>query len=249
VFSTSKKMSFDEYRTDAKKSALDLINAVPQKIAGLQSKIQAAYNLPTPTDAAKKFRADFDVANKSGNSVVTDAVGFARDELTAAIQAIRTFERFVTLHVPIASDGNNFGVEVQMQSKKMLNEFKKELKAAFDSLACYHVERADLLAKFGNENSETATQTELSAKKTGEKDSNEKTVSQESKSVKVTKEVASDAIGAVVACDVKWYFNTLNMLSLIQDDYMYAADLVTKNLEKLENPRGANGGANPMHMY
>jgi hypothetical protein len=56
-------------------------------------------------------------------------------------------------------------------------------------------------------------------------------------------QAAEDAVAAVVELDIKWYFNLQRALEGVRDQYAVTADIIAKNKDKIELPRGKNDRA------
>ena len=60
--------------------------------------------------------------------------------------------------------------------------------------------------------------------------------------------VLPDYVSYLVALDVKWYLYLKDAVRQAQDSYLVVADVIEKNKEKVENPKG-DSAANGMSMF
>merc|ERR1712166_160912 len=167
-----------------------------------------------------------------------------RAEITAKIAEI--MELWVHLSVPAISDGNNFGVEIQEHICKRITELKTSSKAIVDGLAAYNKDRADAWGKaIFRQTTKTSGSQDTKKATGGEKDVNE---SSQSEKVDTSMHmVSSDAVEYLVAYDVAAYFNLRSNCQDLFKTYAIALDMITKNLTKIEDPRG--DGDNQMSMF
>ena len=116
----------------------------------------------------------------------------------------------------------------------------------------YHKQRSELTDKLVPAKSEQLKK--LSTKMTttgsgkpeenGTKESTTETTTAES----TTKESNPDAASAVAALDVRWFFKTKRVLRACVDALAVTTDQVSKNMDKIERPRGSGGGGG-FNMY
>merc|ERR1712166_581600 len=142
--------------------------------------------------------------------------------------------------------GTNFGVEIQEHICKRITELKTSSKAIVDGLAAYNKDRADAWGKaIFRQTTKTSGSQDTKKATGGEKDVNE---SSQSEKVDTSMHmVSSDAVEYLVAYDVAAYFNLRSNCQDLFKTYAIALDMITKNLTKIEDPRG--DGDNQMSMF
>jgi hypothetical protein len=180
------------------------------------------------------------------NAVVMELTAYVRSELLELLDSLRTMELWVHLSVPAISDGNNFGVEIQEHICKRITELRTSSKAMLDGLAVYNKDRADAWTKAVFRQTTKTSGSQDSKKSTGgEKDVNESSTTEKvDTSMHV---VSNDAVEYLVAYDVTAYFTLRQNCQDIFKTYAICLDMITKNLSKIEDPRG--DGENQMSMF
>merc|ERR1711865_308270 len=171
------------------------------------------------------------------NKTVMELSAFVRGEL---------MELGVHLSVPAVADGNNFGVEIQEHICKRITDSKAAVKALLDGLAAYSKDRADAWGKTVFRQTTKTSGSQGTKKSTGgEKDVNESSQSEDvATSMHV---VSSDAVEYLVAFDTTAYFSLRSTCQDIFKPYAITLDGITKNLAKIEDPRGDSD--NQMSMF
>ena len=167
------------------------------------------------------------------------------DEIAQLMSAIQLLQCWIQLHVPKVEDGNNFGVEVQKYAFVHLKESLEKWQKIWDSLSDHNSTRATAVEKLNAKaNSETSTTTTVTSSRGGKEGDEEKSVTTKvEKQSNTGSQAAEDAIAAVVALDVKWYFNLVRALEGVRDQYAVTDDIIMKNKDKIELPRGKNDRA------
>ncbi|GMF27962.1 unnamed protein product [Phytophthora fragariaefolia] len=231
----------DEYKRSVTAAGAALLEELPQRVAHVHALVQqhAAERAPSAV------RAKFAETAAGPNGVVQTLLGVVGDEVARLLSAIAQLQLWIQLQVPKVEDGNNFGVEVQKYAFVQLKEALDKWQKTWDSLADYSSARASAVEKISaKDSSETSTTTTVTSSKGGKDGDEEKSVT-----TKVEKQSsngshpAKDAVDAVVELDVKWYFNLVRALEGVRDQYAVTADVITKNKEKIELPRGKNDRA------
>jgi len=252
----------DQYFEATKLAAMaKLTNEFPAKleqfkglsgIFGPWSSGNAAFDM-TMAAADTAFRAEITAkiaetnpTETGTNSTVMELSNFVRTETLELVESLRIMELWVHLSVPAISDGNNFGVEIQEHICKRITELKTSSKAIVDGLAAYNKDRADAWGKaIFRQTTKTSGSQDTKKATGGEKDVNE---SSQSEKVDTSMHmVSSDAVEYLVAYDVAAYFNLRSNCQDLFKTYAIALDMITKNLTKIEDPRG--DGDNQMSMF
>jgi len=180
------------------------------------------------------------------NKTVMELSAFVRGELMELVDSLRAMELWVHLSVPAVADGNNFGVEIQEHICKRITDSKAAVKALLDGLAAYSKDRADAWGKTVFRQTTKTSGSQGTKKSTGgEKDVNESSQSEDvATSMHV---VSSDAVEYLVAFDTTAYFSLRSTCQDIFKLYAITLDGITKNLAKIEDPRGDSD--NQMSMF
>merc|ERR1712166_34397 len=227
-----------------------------EKLTSLRTLMTTEFTFATLADANAAFYAEVEAKCKEAsptetgvNVTLSKLTNVVRDELATLVDALRQLEVWVSLLIPGVADGNNFGVEVQEMVVKMIKERKEAVKALVEGLNKYSSERGDL---WGESVFPVSTKKSASkgAKKSagGEKDTSETT---ESEDVATSYPmVCSDAVVAIAGHDTQHYFHLRSTVQEVWKTYAIVYDQLTKNLEKIQDPRGeAGGGGGGMSMF
>ena len=225
--------------------------AIEQRLAQAASDIHTLVETYEPlaqydriTSAAAKE------ATPQGNQTLQAIAHSVTEHAAKTVTTLRDAEMFIYMHVPVVSDGNNFGVDVQLHAAKELKDFRSQAEAMMRNLDAYLQARGDALVKImGSATSdiEKDTTTETTTKQEGEKQAErtemqkvlERTKETEKKSV-----VPQDYEKLVVALDVRHFYTFYHNLVDLRDICLRAEDMCTKNLRRLQDPRGEGAGGN-----
>jgi len=233
-----------------------LAGTMTEKLTSLRTLMTTEFTHRTLADANEAFYAEVAAKCKEPSPVETGVnatlaklTNIVRDELATLVDALRQLEVWVSLLIPGVADGNNFGVEVQEMVVKMIKEKKDGVKTLLDGLNKYSSERGDLWGKSVFPVSVKKSQSVGSKKCTGgEKDTNETTESEDTATSYPM--VCSDAVVAIAGHDTQHYFHLRSTLQEVWKTYAIVYDQITKNLEKIQDPRGeAGGGGGGMSMF
>jgi len=218
--------------------------------------------LSTLSDEYKKlfeFNKLSEAQNAFGSSIsgdappqVVNAVTATCDVIDTIIASSNTIERYISLTIPRMEDGNNFGVTVQLNLLKQLQDDTKAMQASLDDIMKYYVSRADLVekCKFPSSTvSKSSSGGETVVKATSSKeDENKESKSTDTKSEQKTIETEHTSAEqrlrqqAVVLCDVSYYSKCKSAYTKATTCYMTAIDYMDKNEAKLSKPKGSDGG-------
>ncbi|GMF10647.1 unnamed protein product [Phytophthora lilii] len=237
----------DAYRTSVTAAGAALLAELPQRVAQLQALVQQHAGERAPSNLRASFAQKLLAAPSAvgSNGDVQALLAVVGDEVAALISAIQQLQLWIQLQVPKVEDGNNFGVEVQKYAFVHLKESLEKWQKTWDALADYSSARATAVEKLNAKaSSESSTTTTVTSSKGGKDGDEEKSVTAKvEKQSNVGSQAAEDAVAAVVELDVKWYFNLVRALEGMRDQYAVTADVITKNKEKIELPRGKNDRA------
>ncbi|KAG1695622.1 hypothetical protein DVH05_019361 [Phytophthora capsici] len=236
-----------EYKKTVTASGAALLEELPKRVEQLQALVQQHTAGRTPSNLRTKFAQSVLAApaSVSSNGDVQSLLAVVGDQVSQLMSAIQLLQLWIQLQVPKVEDGNNFGVEVQKYAYVHLKDSLEKWQKIWDSLADYSSARATAVEKLNAKNSsESSTTTTVTSSKGGKDGDEEKSVTAtvEKQSNNGTK-APEDAIAAVVELDVKWYLNLVRALEGVRDQYAVTEDVITKNKEKIELPRGKNDRA------
>ncbi|KAG7386154.1 hypothetical protein PHYPSEUDO_000586 [Phytophthora pseudosyringae] len=236
-----------EYKTNVTAAGAALLSELPQRVAQAQALVQQHAGERAPSKLRAKFAQTVLAAPAavSSNGDVQTLLAVVGDEVARLMSAIQLLQVWIQLQVPKVEDGNNFGVEVQKYAFVHLKEALEKWQKTWDSLADYGSARAAAVDKLNAKaNSESSTTTTVTSSKGGKDGDEEKSVTAKvEKQSNADSKAAEDAVAAVVELDVKWFFNLVRALEGVRDQYAVTEDVITKNKDKIELPRGKNDRA------
>lgn len=233
----------ESLRVAAKAEGTRVLGTLPARVAALDALVGELFPLVSPSAAHAAFLAG--AAGVGSNDVVGAALSRVLDELATTATQLGAIARWISLAVPMAEDGGNWGVEVQAHALKMVKEAIKKVREASAEGPKFYQERAAALEKFvGSKDRITDSTTSKTASTGGEK--GDSTVDATASSTKeVTKEPVTplaDAVAFVAASDAKWYFVVKGWLEDMRDDMAVVSDTLEKNKDKVAAPKGSGGG-------
>jgi hypothetical protein len=157
-------------------------------------------------------------------------------------QDAQTLENFLNLHIPKMEDGNNFGVTVQLTALKQVTDLQEAVTKQVDALAGYASARADALEKLKFPSSSKSVSKSTSVSITDGKKEEKITETTDEKSDESSGGIVKDSrIAAVVACDTLYYSKAQRALQSVMSLYIASLDFMSKNMDKLEKPKGSGG--------
>ena len=177
------------------------------------------------------------------NPSIVAALGAAQDAVSQALDDMSTMIDYIVLHFPQMEDGNNFGVTVQMTAIKQLQDTTEALVKSLDELSKYYSARADAMDKLLL-SSQTATETQ---KEENDGNDTKTTITKETK--KSSGQQEFHRIQAVYAIDTQYYALAKKAFRTVKSAYVANVDFLLKNQDKIEAPKGLEGGSNFSSMY
>ncbi|CAH0473697.1 unnamed protein product [Peronospora belbahrii] len=236
-----------EYSKTVITSATALLSELSQRVTNVHALVKQHTSERCPSQLRTKFAQSLLAAPSAvgSNGDVHALVAVVGDEVAQLMSAIQLLQVWIHLQVPKVEDGNNFGVEVQKYAYMHLKEALEKWQKTWDSLAEYSSARATAVEKVNAKvSSETSTTTTITSTKGGKDGDEDKSVTAKvEKQSNTGNQAVEDAIAAVVELDIKWYFNLVRALEGVRDQYAVTEDVITKNKEKIELPRGRNDRA------
>ena len=205
----------------------------------MESSFKTAFPYPSLSAASLEFGAS---ATMALNEQVASCVSLALDALSSMSQDGQTLENFLNLHIPKMEDGNNFGVTVQLSALKQLSDLQAGVSKEIDSLAGYASARADALEKLKLPSSSKSVSKSTSVSTTdGKKEEKTTETTDEKSDESFGGAVKESRIAAVVACDTLYYSKAQRAMQSVMSLYIASLDFMSKNMEKLEKPKGSGG--------
>jgi hypothetical protein len=209
------------------------------KLDSMESSFKVAFPYPSLSAASADFGAS---ATTASNDKVTNCVTLALDALSSMSQDAQTLENFLNLHIPKMEDGNNFGVTVQLTALKQVTDLQEAVTKQVDALAGYASARADALEKLKFPSSSKSVSKSTSVSITDGKKEEKITETTDEKSDESSGGIVKDSrIAAVVACDTLYYSKAQRALQSVMSLYIASLDFMSKNMDKLEKPKGSGG--------
>lgn len=239
----------------SQKEALTIVKEGLSAIATLSTEYSTLFEYNKLSEAQNAFSTPTGDAPEKVVAAVTSTC----DVLDTIIHKMATLERYLYLTIPKMEDGNNFGVTVQLNGLKQLQDDTKVLVASLDDIMKYYTSRADLVEKCKFPTSMTTkskSESSSTAKSTSTKDEENKDGKSEgsnidSKSVETEHNTAEQKLRlqALAVCDVSYYSKCKSAYAKSTTSYMTAIDYMDKNKEKLSKPKGSEGGGGYSSMY
>lgn len=177
------------------------------------------------------------------NPNVMAALAASQDAVAQALDDMSTMTDYIVLHFPKMEDGNNFGVTIQMTAIKQLQETVDALTKSLDELSKYFSARADAMDKV-QLGSQTASETQ---KEENDGTATKTTITKETK--KTSGQQEFHRVQAVYAIDVQYYALAKKAFRIVKSAYVANVDFLLKNQDKIEAPKGKEGGSNFSSMY
>lgn len=187
------------------------------------------------------------------NDMVAKLVGLVREQAAQTLEDLKNLDMWLHCKIPAVSDGNNFGVDVQMHVIAELKKLRDEVTAMIDAMSKYHETRAGAMQKIVTPTSITKETESRGVKETGKKDgdTNVKTETTVEKSMSKTEPPLPDCLKYLAVLDTKEYHACYTRLADLRNAYVKANLLMVKNKKRLSDPRGDGEGtrANSMSMF
>lgn len=229
------------------------ISTVPSTVSQLQKLNDSSFTYTSLKSIESDFAASVKQSNRTAteNTRMTALLSTVRDEVTQAINVLLALKRWVRVQVPKIEDGNNFGVSVQLDTVKVIDELMAPITRSLDDLPSYFEKRALAWDKISHKSSKETKTSRSTSNETGSKEgATSKTSNSESSEEKLSESsYAPDITLHIVALDLKWYVSLHHTVLATRDALMIAADMVDKNMEKLLRPKGTNTHGGGMYAF
>eukprot|EP01101_Sappina_pedata_P007417 TRINITY_DN3918_c0_g1_i1.p1 TRINITY_DN3918_c0_g1~~TRINITY_DN3918_c0_g1_i1.p1 ORF type:complete len:253 (+),score=88.52 TRINITY_DN3918_c0_g1_i1:54-761(+) len=154
----------DQFRCDLAEDALEIIsNKIPHKIFSLNNLIKENSFFQTQplglsdSSSDKKRKIEQisqsrvglfeDLPVEKSNTVLLEMMRIVKSEIMDLVELIRAVRVWVRINVPQIEDGNNFGVEVQMETYSGLYTIENHAMGIVKGFREYYLIRARLVAK------------------------------------------------------------------------------------------------------
>lgn len=228
-------------------------------LEGLSSSMVVAFPYATLGEARAAFEAETKSAPKAANATLAKSIGVATDAVSSIVSQVHTLKTFIALSLPAIEDGNNFGVSIQLQTIKAMDDATAEIVKLGEEVPKYYAARADAVDKLDLEKTaKTASKTETSSQssskggKEGDEAKQSSNVSTEEKTTQSGKssiaEVDYHRLQHLVSLDVQLYDKLRNSMQSAVLHYAVLLDNVEKNYVKLSKPKGNNEGRSSSNM-
>jgi hypothetical protein len=198
----------------------------------------------------------------AGGDVVPAALQAAfavlQREAAAGLVDAKNLGGFVRMNEPLCEDGNNFYVGMQDEIAKICEASAKTLEGLLDKWVEYLEKRSDMKDKVNpkvtkDESSETKNSSSNGKAKDGAEEKPKASEDQSTSTSTSTKtsswEVCAERKEALVRLDSAWQAKVAAHLTTVLFDLGRCVDLVEKNMEKIVDPRGTEGGGGRQLMY
>jgi len=140
-----KRFQKSAYVTAVETRSKSVLSAGETTLASLVATYDRLFPVTSPSAVEAAFASSLvDPKNVSKISVWhDDASSSVTGHLIELIENVQTLEGWIGLNIPPMEDGNNFGVSVQLQVVKMLEELREVLSKRVDSAVDYYKSRAE----------------------------------------------------------------------------------------------------------
>ncbi|CAM9718516.1 unnamed protein product [Chrysoparadoxa australica] len=228
----------------------ECLHAVPAALAAQGKLLQESFGAALDT-VQKAYAAELQSNPGKENASLTALWSQVRDAMAADLDMLTTLQRWIYVLVPKIEDGGNFGVGIQLDVLKMLKAQIEALEKSLDALPDYFGKRADAMEKVVNKTSKTTKKTSSKTQSKGGKDGDEdKASSSETVEDSATESTAlPDALQNVVAIDMRCYLQLRKGLEQGRDAVLIAADMTSKNMDKILKPKGNSEGGGSSFMF
>ncbi|CAM9903251.1 unnamed protein product [Scytosiphon promiscuus] len=233
--------------------ALERVPGQVERMQQLLDANQCARAAAAPTQAGGEFKK---VLAASGfvateNEAMSALLSAVRDEVAQALNGLLALKRWIRVQVPKIEDGNNFGVSVQLDVAKGIDELTSPVASSLGELPGYFESRATAWDKIRKKTSTESKTSTSASKDTGGKDGDSSKTSESSSKEEKTSESTSspDSSNHLIALDIKWFVSLHHILLKARDSLVCAADMIEKNMEKLVRPKGTNTQGGGMYSF
>ncbi|CAM9178235.1 unnamed protein product [Ascophyllum nodosum] len=231
---------------DALSSASDNVDRIGQLLA-------SEFSYTSIKDVERRFKdllASCD-GQATENKDLSALLSTVRDEVTQALNILLALKRWIRVQVPTIEDGNNFGVSVQREVAGAIDELLEPMQKALDKLPGYFEKRASAWDKIATKISKETKKSNSTAKETGGKDGDLSKTSDSSTTEDKTSQgwSAPDSSLHLIAIDVSCFVDLHHMALQARDALIISADMIGKNVKKLQKPKGTNNRGSSMYSF
>jgi len=236
----------EDYTKKCTKTGKKLLKTLPAQIEAMSTFVDSLAKEPAEVRSMMAAAAEQSRLDGSCNKAMSAILCDVQTHLLKTIDSLQTLERWITLNVPTMEDGGNFGADVQAAALKVVTTQRTELAKLLATLPDYHKDRAAALKDAVTTDQSKVTKSSSSTSKTkgGKADEagDKVTESSSTDETSTTKAVLADYISFLVMVDTKWYFQFKTIATANLDGLAFVCDVVTKNKEKINKPKGENRG-------
>ncbi|CAB1118571.1 unnamed protein product [Ectocarpus sp. CCAP 1310/34] len=226
---------------------------LPEQVGKMQALLEAEFAYTSLADIESGFKQL--LASSAGSATENANVGAllstVRNEVTQTMSILLALKRWIRVQVPKIEDGNNFGVSVQLEVAKGIDELTTPVASSLGEMPGYFESRASAWDKIGSKKSKESKTSSSASKDTGGKDGDSSKTSESTSTEEKTSEssFAPDSANYLIALDVKWFVSLHHTLLRARDSLVLAADMIEKNMEKLLRPKGTNTQGGGMYSF
>lgn len=227
--------------------------SVPSRVEGMQLLLDSKFSYTSLKDVESGFKlllakSDF---NATENVEMSALMSTVRDELSQSLNVLLALKQWIRVQIPQIEDGNNFGVSVQLDVAKGIDELTGPVGKSLDELPGYFESRASAWEKISRKASKENKTSSSTSNETGSKDGDSsKTANSTSTEEKVTDPpIVPDSRLHLVALDVKWFTTFHRAVLGARNAMVLAGDMIEKNMEKMVRPKGTNTQGGGMYSF
>lgn len=215
------------------------------------SKMQETFAEKFPNQPASSIIASFQAESSLlQNDVCSNAVAAALDACDYVLSTTVSMEQYVQLTIPKTEDGGNFGVSIQLNAIKVIQDHSAKIEKVADDLYGYASARADALEKCKLPSKTVVKSTTESSSSSSGKDaekgdtsSSSQSQSTEQKATETSSETPEAAWRrqAVAAVDARYFNKAKLAFQSAVSGLLLIVDYMDKNRVKIEKPKGDGG--------
>ncbi|CAM9591018.1 unnamed protein product, partial [Ectocarpus sp. 8 AP-2014] len=144
---------------------------LPEQVGKMQALLEAEFAYTSLADIESGFKQ---LLTSSGGSATENAnmgalLSTVRNEVTQTMSILLALKRWIRVQVPKIEDGNNFGVSVQLDVAKGIDELTTPVASSLGDMPGYFESRASAWDKIGNKKSKESKTSSSASKDTGGK--------------------------------------------------------------------------------
>eukprot|EP00903_Cladosiphon_okamuranus_P006555 g6403.t1 len=229
------------------------LEKLPVQVEKMQTLLDSKFAYSTLSEVESGFKQL--LASSGGNATenveMAALLSSVRDEVTQALNVLLALKRWIRVQVPKIEDGNNFGVSVQLDVAKGIDDLTAPVASSLGELPGYFESRASAWDKIRTKSSKETKKSTSESRDTGGKDGDSSKTSESTSTEEKSSESSSspDSSNHLVALDIKWFVSLHHTLLRARDALVCTGDMIEKNTEKLLRPKGTNTQGGGMYSF